>query len=81
MFSHSLTNTSDVENGIVSDAEANLCGLWGGQNQQQPQDLPRMASRPSQTMSGRITKAAIGSAHFTCQIALIASPAKAISDK
>ena len=30
-----------------------------------------MASRPSHTISGRTTKAATGSAHFACQIALI----------
>src|ERR1700680_791124 len=49
--------------------------------QQHPQVFPRMASRPSQTMSGRTAKAAIGSAHFTCQSALIASPAKAMSER
>ena len=32
-------------------------------------------------MSGRIATAAIGSAHFTCQIALIAGPAKAMSER
>ena len=40
-----------------------------------------MASRPSQTISGRTTKAAIGSAHLMCQIALIASPVKAITER
>src|ERR1700694_1660519 len=52
-----------------------------GSDQQQPQDLPCIASRPSQRMSGTTTNAAIGSAHFTCQIVLIASPAKAISER
>lgn len=47
---------------------------------QQPQAFPRMASRPSRTMRGT-AKAAIGSAHLTRQIALVASPAKAISDR
>ena len=32
-------------------------------------------------MSGRIAKAAIGSAHLTRQMALIASPAKAMNDR
>ena len=36
---------------------------------------------PPRRMRGRKIKAAIGSAHCTCQIALIASPAKAISDR
>ena len=40
-----------------------------------------MASRPSQTMSGKITEAENGSAHFTCQTVLIAIPAKAISER
>jgi hypothetical protein len=31
-------------------------------------------------MSGRIAKGAIGSAHFICQMALIASPAKAMNE-
>ncbi len=57
------------------------CKRVVGQISRSRRALPCMASRPSQTMSGRITKAAIGSAHFTCQIALIASPAKAISDR
>jgi len=57
-----------------------FCGR-GCSDQQQPQAFPRMASRPSQTMRGRTARAAIGSAHFTCQIALIASPAKAITDR
>jgi hypothetical protein len=52
-----------------------------GAPRQQPQVFPRMTSRPSQTMSGRSAKAAVGSAHLTCQMALIASPAKAINDK
>jgi len=69
MFSDSLTNTSDVEKSIVSHAYLTFCG-GGCSDQQQPQPFPRMASQPSQTMSGRITKAEMGSAHFTCQIAL-----------
>jgi|SRR5579864_29533 len=36
---------------------------------------------PSQTMRGRTAKAAIGSAHLTRQMALIASPVKAMSEK
>ena len=40
-----------------------------------------MASLPSQAMRGTMAKAAIGSAHSTCQIALIANPVKAISER
>jgi hypothetical protein len=36
---------------------------------------------PSQTMRGRTARAAIGSAHFTRQMSLIASPAKAMSER
>jgi len=57
-----------------------FCG-GGCSDQQQPQPFPRMASQPSQTMSGRTAKAEMGSAHFTCQIALIANPAKAMSER
>src|SRR2546421_2364640 len=45
-------------------------------DQQQPQALPRIASLPSHKMSGTITRAAIGSAHLRCQIALIPRPAR-----
>jgi hypothetical protein len=38
--------------------------------------LPRMASHPSHKMSGTITRAATGSAHQMCQIALIARSKK-----
>jgi hypothetical protein len=57
-----------------------FCG-GGCSDQQQPQPFPRIASQPSQTMSGRTAKAEMGSAHFTCQIALIANPAKAMSER
>jgi hypothetical protein len=46
-------------------------------DQQQPHALPRMASLPSHKMSGTITRAAIGSAHLRCQIALIPRPTRA----
>ena len=46
-------------------------------NQQQPQALPRTASRPSRKMRGTIARAAIGSAHLKCQIALIPRPTMA----
>ncbi len=48
---------------------------------QQLQGLPRSTSLPSHRMSGIMTRAAVGSAHFTCQISLTASPAKAMSER
>ena len=51
---------------------------WG---QQHSQDSPRIASRPSQIISGVITKAANGSAHRMCQRALTPNPTRAINEK
>jgi hypothetical protein len=52
-----------------------------GQTYQQPQICARMAFQPSQTIRGRTARAANGSAHFRCQIALIAGPARAINQR
>jgi hypothetical protein len=49
--------------------------------QQQSQGLPRIACQPSRTTSGIMSRAAAGSAHLICQIALTANPTKAISER
>src|ERR1017187_3834366 len=50
-------------------------------SQQHPPGLPRIASRPSRTINGATTRAATGSAHRTCQIALTPRPTRAISER
>jgi hypothetical protein len=49
--------------------------------QQHPQAFPRIASLPSQTMSGVMANAATGSAQAMCQIAFTASPTRAIRER
>ena len=50
-------------------------------DQQHPQGLPRIASRPSQTTSGTIANAATESAHATRQTAFTTNPTKAIRER
>ena len=59
------------------------CALLGKFSwvQQHPHDLPRIASRPSQTMRGTTTKAATGSVQAACQMALTPSPISAIRER
>lgn len=61
-----------------------LCSHFRGREtsvQQQPQAWPRIALRPSLTISGVTAKAANGSAQGMCQIAFTTIPTKAITDR
>src|SRR4029077_13420310 len=49
--------------------------------QQQPQAWRRIALWPSMTINGVTARAATGSAHGTCQMALTPIPTKAITEK